>query len=299
METAVPMLGHNSNEMLNQKIAGEIITCCQKRNEPITVLIDGKAASGKSTMAEVLKDILEKHNQPVCIIEADWFLKARDYRIAELKKIIETGNVYINSHLLFWDWNELKRQMQIVHDQALTGGQVTLRNLYIRGESNTIKELIIPQNTVILVPGSYLLSQNIEFDLAIMLYVNREEGRRRKMNREYQKKKTGFFPNLEAMGTIILSWELLEEPTFLYHMVKYGDKAQIIVDTSGPGHSNIIKYEMYQTKSFGEMELLNTDIVNFVYKQSEVGEQILRLMQNGKPGEVKVSDGEQTLTVRI
>ncbi|MCL6592225.1 MAG: hypothetical protein K6U80_20050 [Firmicutes bacterium] len=288
MNATFPMFDQKSKKELNQNIAGDIIRCCQKVNRPVIVLIDGKSAAGKSTMAEALKILLEKQNQPACVIEADWFLKERDFRIAELRRIITTRKVYINSHVEFWDWDELKRQLQIIYDLALTGGQLTLRNLYIRGQSETIKGLIIPKNSVILVPGCYIMSQDINDDLSIMIYVNREEGRRRKIDREYQKAKEGFFPEIEAMGTAILCWELLEEPTFLYHMITYGNKAQIIVDNSGPGKINVIKYNMRLIKSMAQIGRYDPEITRFIYDLSELGKEIIEIIQSRKAGEIRV-----------
>jgi uridine kinase len=297
MEPTVPILDQKTNDDLNQKIAVEIIALCQRKKRPIKVLIDGKSAAGKSFLAGALKNILEQQNQPACIIEADWFLKDRDFRIGELDRIIKTGKVYADSHLQFWNWEELKRQLDNVYHQATTGGRITLHNLVIRGESNTTKDLIIPQNAVILVPGCYLLSQMIADDLSIMLYVNREEGWRRKMDREYQKNKESVFPEIDAIGTALLCWELLEEPTFLYHMIKHGNKAQIIVDNSGPGPVNIIKYEMTLTKSLDETRIFDPDVARFVFNLSEMGREIFRSIQSGKPGEVIVQENGITLTI--
>ncbi|MCL6590143.1 MAG: hypothetical protein K6U80_09345 [Firmicutes bacterium] len=245
MEATAAVFEQKSPMRLSRDIAEEIVAYRQKKRKPVTVLIDGKAAAGKSMMAEALANLLAQRKQPVCVIEADWFLRDRHYRTEALRQMLASGKVYTDSHLLFWNWNDFEAQLHQIQNLAHTGGQYTLTQLYDQktGKCNGNKELTVAPNSIILVHGCYLLHRRIDCDLAIMLYVNREIGRRRKMSREYEKSKEGTFP-VSAMRNTIMTWELLEEPSFFRHMIKNGAKAQIIVDTSEPGHWSVIKYEV-------------------------------------------------------
>jgi uridine kinase len=246
MDATAPVFEQKTNARLNQEIVEEIIAYRRNKGQPITVLIDGKAAAGKSTMATALADLLAKQHQPVCIIETDWFLRDCPYRTNALQQMMTARKIYADSHLQFWNWNEFEAQLHQIQNQAYTGGHYTLTGLYDQktGECNGSMGISVAPNSIILVHGCYLLHRKLDYDLAIMLYVNREIGRRRKMSREYEKRKEEVFPGVSVLRNTIMTWELLEEPTFFRHMIKNGAKAQIIVDTSEPEHLSVIKYEV-------------------------------------------------------
>ena len=100
---------------------------------------------------------------------------------------------------------------------------MNLDRLYDRNEGTCTgsEQLRLGPHTVIIVEGSYLLARRITWDIGILLYVNREIGRMRKIQREEEKDK-GEFPTGKRVGEILPTWEELEEPTFFDHLMEQG-----------------------------------------------------------------------------
>ena len=116
---------------------------------------------------------------------------------------------------------------------ARQGGTLHLTELYdgATGECTRHKNVEVVSRSVIIVVGCYLLAQKITPQISILLYVNREVGRVRKIQRE-EEKQEGEFPNGERVGTVVTTWEQIEEPTFFRHLIEHGSAADIVVDTS-------------------------------------------------------------------
>lgn len=253
MDNVNPGLARVTSDTLHEYVVDVLVQHLDEADGGILVLaIDGKAAAGKSTWASALANRLKSAGRNAAILEADWFLKDRGWRNAQMEKL-ETRKapkrgvvVPADFHLQFWNWNKLDDAMEEVEDSAKYGEKkVPLEGVYNRktGNCDDVEEITIGPGAVLIVPGSYLLAQRFRtvIDCSILLYVNKEEGRRRKLNREIQK---GEFPSAERIGTVISTWELIEEPTFLRHMIAHGSSANIIIDNSDPIMPSVIKFEI-------------------------------------------------------
>lgn len=218
---------------------------------PLTVMIDGKAASGKSTLVREITARLAKRRVKVCSIEADWYLLSRSERQEKEKDRLREvcGHVYIpeDLHLSYWRRDGFRDALDRVRTAASQkrGGRVELTGLYNRatGKCSEARTLTVPPGAVIIVEGCYLLAQDLRPDISILLYVNREIGRARKIQRE-EEKSEGEFPTGERVGTVITTWEQIEEPTFFRHLMEHGSKAHVVIDTSDVKSMAIIKYRL-------------------------------------------------------
>lgn len=258
------------------------------RNGVLTVVIDGKAAAGKTHLADYLKKSLRQHGVHVCKIEADWFLASRREREEKERagRREVSGHTYFppTLHRSYWRWDKLKAAIAEATKAATVPADVTIRlpEVYDRrtgecndekiiqvvsaappaaanreggagqltevgegstGESVDEKVITVARPYVIIVAGCYLLAEDFAPDIAIMLYVNREIGRARKIQRE-ERKKEGEFPNVERVGVVVTNWEQLEEPTFFWHLMNHGLKAHVVLDTSDTDSMSVVKFEL-------------------------------------------------------
>ena len=220
----------------------------------ITVLvIDGKAAAGKSTWAGKLARGLQNRGRNASILQADWFLKDRNFRDSQMQSLQKSKDpawgvlVPAEFHLGFWDWTGLNDAVEEARALAESGADETLelKGIYNRktGKCDGVEEIKIRAGSVLIIPGSYVLSRLAQdlIDRSILLYVSKEEGRRRKLSREMEK---GEFPNGDRIGNVISTWELIEEPSFLRHMLRSGDLANVVVDNSDHVMPSVVKFEL-------------------------------------------------------
>lgn len=239
-----------SGEQLYERIAVCIHDMVRsKTSSPLTVLIDGKAAAGKTYMAQAIESSLARNGVSVCRIEGDWFLDSRSERAQKERKIRRrvAGHIFVpeDLHESYWKWEQLKRAVERAKRLAGSEKRESLRldNIYDRssGECTGSHELQVSPGFVLIVEGCYLLAHGLESDLSIMLYVNREIGRARKIQRE-EKKKEGEFPTGPRVGTVLTTWEQIEEPTFFHHLMNHGRKANILVDASDPDSMGVTRF---------------------------------------------------------
>lgn len=274
---------------------------------PLTVCIDGKAASGKSKLAEQLKSNLSQVDQPVCVLEADWFLKARHVRMKALRSLKKDDDGVIlvptDHHQEYWNWDDLKKAVSRVEKLARSkkGGNLRLENLYDRqsGKCNGDKTIRVQPAAFILVAGSYLLPLR-SWGVGIMLLVDDEEGGRRKRAREYRKK--GEFPDGETISQVTSTWELIERPTFAYHSIRYGDNADVIIDTSVLDMADVIHFRLppARAKSRRTRGIMTRPPDGLIKPATEdIGDEAMGSLQSGKGCEVIVAGDDRRLAVSL
>jgi uridine kinase len=242
--------------MSGDRLCARIAECiCEKvrahESRTLTVVIDGKAAAGKTYLADYLAERLAKQGVNVCRIEADWFLESRTVREKkeqEGRREVSGHNYFpANLHFSYWKWEALREAIRKAREVAAPpgGGTFVLTGLYDRSTGECTREATIEVTPprVLIVEGCYLLAQDLAPDVSILLYVNREIGRARKIQRE-EKKKEGEFPNVERVGVVITSWEQLEEPTFFWYLMEHGCKADVVVDTSDTESMSVVKFAL-------------------------------------------------------
>ncbi len=217
MDLENPAFARVPAKKLYENVVDDLVRGLDDDGRILGLVIDGKAAAGKSTWAGILLKGLQSGGRNAVILEADWFLRERRWRDAQMKSLRRDPDwgvlVPTDFHLHFWDWNKLNQAIEEAKAVAETGTEATLelKGLYNResGDCDAVKELIIGPGDLLIVPGCYLLDQISpdSIDFSILLYVNKEEGRRRKLNREMEK---GEFPTGERMGVVMSTWELIE-----------------------------------------------------------------------------------------
>jgi uridine kinase len=217
--------------MSGDRLCARIAECiCEKvrahESRTLTVVIDGKAAAGKTYLADYLAERLAKQGVNVCRIEADWFLESRTVREKkeqEGRREVSGHNYFpANLHFSYWKWEALREAIRKAREVAAPpgGGTFVLTGLYDRSTGECTREATIEVTPprVLIVEGCYLLAQDLAPDVSILLYVNREIGRARKIQRE-EKKKEGEFPkragnsskNRRSSG---ISWNTGAKPTW-------------------------------------------------------------------------------------
>ena len=153
--------------------------------------IDGPTASGKTTLADKVRDALLQMNVPVFIYRLDWCLIDREIRLNELGQIINKKMPFEYEADLHCDLGKAKHFLEIVEKCRYEDCQdisAELENLYNRdddGRCTGSSRMTLRKGMVIIVEGHYTHHHLIRryFDLNYLLIANRQELLKRKISR--------------------------------------------------------------------------------------------------------------------
>jgi len=234
-----------SNRNLSEKILAKVkaLSSFNSKNN-FLIGIDGPTASGKTILANQLKDALEGTNYSVNIYQLDWTLGSRKSREGFLSKCekdipfpyeadfqmrLALVGSFINSF-----FSNYKAQIEEKHKSEF---ELKLKNLYSReddGECSAKKNLKFSRRNILIFEGHYTLRKEIAnfLDINILLLSNKNELIERKI------KRAGSY---RSPSDVKKYFNLIDEPSFQKHLDLYSANADLIVDNTNPKAPRFLK----------------------------------------------------------
>lgn len=212
--------------------------------------IDGPTASGKTTLANKLRDSLIQMEIPVLIFQLDWCLIEREQRLREVEDILSKKQAFeleADKHMnlekaaTFLDFVEKYRHADFDNIS------IKLEGLYNReddGKCNGTAEMKLEKGMVIIVEGHYTHQRLLRryFDLNYLLLAKEDILLKRKVLR------VGSYRD-ETVTTNYFKW--IDMPSFWHYFLK---------------NACFFK-EIYQNDSFDNQELLTLkEVPDFLFK---------------------------------
>jgi len=197
---------------------------------PYCIGIDGATATGKTILSKILKERIEKNCKiKTEIFQLDALLKSRLFRekqVAMLKKNKQRFFYEAEEHM---DFNKIKKLLNKIKDLKLSkikSNYITLNNLYSREKNGRcVDEKTLNLSQVIIFEGHYT-SQNLisnYLDLNIILFANRKEILKRKINRSEKYRNA---------RDVIEYFDLIDKPSISYNFLRYNNSKFFLIDNS-------------------------------------------------------------------
>ena len=247
---------------LAKNISNKIIFF-KKKEVPFVLGIDGPTASGKTTLADNIKENLIQKNKKVFIFRLDWTLKSRKIRENSLQSYKNYGkNFYYEAedHMNLQMVEEFLQNLERLKNQ--TKINITLKNLYNRNGSakNDLNVSVsLDRDSIIILEGHYTgyASINKFLDLNILLLGNYDELLKRKIQR---------VKSYRSSKETKKYFDLIDVPSFTNFLTRFGCNYQIIYDNTDYNHPVTKDYSYLATWVNKNFSLEKHEIKNIKFK---------------------------------
>ncbi len=200
-----------------------------KNNKTILIGIDGPTASGKTILANQIRDLVSKRKK--CFVyRLDWTLINRKSRLKDLKSLKKHSKEMPYEASLHMRLNNVEEFLKEIKklDFRNKKKRVALKNLYAREkDGKTIGKEILSfhPGMIIILEGHYTLESKLAryIDLNILLMGNSKELIKRKKNRVKDYRKSDDVEDY---------FQRIDLPSFKNHLSRFLFGADIIIDNS-------------------------------------------------------------------
>jgi ribulose-phosphate 3-epimerase len=263
---------------LVQNITKKIIKLSEKQLEKVTLIgIDGPTASGKTTIANSIKNELEKRSKKCLVFGLDWTLIDRSLRVNDLENLKKSSNSFEYEAELHMDIKKCQQFLSNVQrfnereiDDTPIDKNLVLKNLYSRdheGQCVGTAEFNLEPGMIIILEGHYTLRNELDkhIDYNIVLLGELEEFLQRKVDRV-----KGYRSVDDAKDYY---WRI-DVPSFKNHNARFGINADLIVDNTDYNNPKIkekgyINYWSNLTNSKMLKNIgLNENLSDFIFSNS-------------------------------